>query len=117
MKMPQVKFRALTALDRAGAHPGAPLRLAAEEFPDRARALVIRVPSPRPRCAHSFPSRISRDDGQAPRPGDRAIVTITMTGEQAGDVLDAGQRSALWRAGDAGSGVIPRRVCTDGSPC
>ncbi len=47
-------------------------------------------------------------------PGDHAVVTITLTGEDAGSLPSAGQRFAIWNAGDTGHGIISRRVCTTG---
>jgi hypothetical protein len=64
----------------------------------------------------SFPSEICWDSGRPLHPGDRAVVTIAVADDEAGEFLDAGQRFALWRAGDVGSGVIARRVWSDCQP-
>lgn len=62
-----------------------------------------------------FPATMTWDEPGELRPGDRAVVTITVTDEEAPAYLDAGQTFTLW-GGGSGRGVITRKVFTSGSP-
>jgi hypothetical protein len=62
-----------------------------------------------------FPATLTWDEPGELRPGGRAVVTITLTDEEAPAYLEAGQPFALW-GGGSGYGVITRRVFTSGSP-
>jgi hypothetical protein len=45
-----------------------------------------------------------------------AVVTITVTGDEAAACLGAGQRFTLWSGGDVGQGIISRRAWTEHGP-
>lgn len=116
--MRQLRFRALITLDPAGMHPGTPLHRPADAYANHTRALMVRAHSPRPPAAiRMFPAEICWDDDGPLHPGDRAEVTVTVTGDDAPAFFDAGCRFALWSGGDIGHGVVSRRVFTEHGPC
>jgi hypothetical protein len=49
-----------------------------------------------PGHARIFPAEISWGEDCPLRPGDSAVVTITVTGDEAGACLGAGHRFTLW---------------------
>lgn len=116
MKLRQFKFRALIRLDPAGPGPSL-LHPPASEYPNHTRSLMIRA-----HLGHDvggcryFETEIWWD-GVAPlRPGDQAVVTLTVTDEDAAAFLATGPRFALWSGGDVGQGTISRRVFTEHGP-
>jgi hypothetical protein len=112
--MRQFRFRALVTLeswasarreqDRRGLDPSA------------THALIIHVwHAGQPSCSKSFPAGISRDDGQPLEPGQRQVVTITVTDDEAPQFLAPGRQFTIW-GGGSGRGVISRRVFTNSGP-
>lgn len=115
--MRRVRFRAIITLDHTHARLGTPLHPAAKEYPNHTHALVVRARRPRPPgYSRSFPAEICWDDEQPLHPGDRAVVTITVTDDEADAFFAAGQRFTLWSGGDVGRGVVSRRVFTEHAP-
>jgi hypothetical protein len=104
------RFRALITLDPA-AGPSA------REYASGTRALLVQATrNGKPGTAKFFPAMMTWDDEKNPlRPGDRAVVTVTITDAQAPAYLAAGQHFGLWGAG-TGHGVISRQVYTAGGP-
>jgi hypothetical protein len=101
------RFRALVAL-RGGA-PGH----AARQYVSPTHALMLRAarlrPPGRPRF---FSASIAWDDQQPLRAGDRAVVTITLTDQDAEMFFAVGQRFTLWNGDDIGYGTISRQIFT-----
>ncbi len=101
------KFRALIALNAA-----APGRFA-KHYGSPTRALMLRAAGLRsPRCQRFFNAEITWEDQQPLRPGDRAVVTVTLTDEDTEMFFAAGQRFALWNGSDIGYGTISRQLFT-----
>lgn len=114
--MRQFRFRALITLDRAEPRPSA-LRPPARQYPNHTRALMIEArPLRGIGGSRYFPAELSWDSERPLHPGDRAVVTITVTDGEARAFFDAGQRFTIWSGGDVGHGVISRRVFTGNSP-
>lgn len=112
MKVGQARFRALIALDRfdSGAAPE-------RGYVKRARGLMIEAHCPGPPgSVRYFPARICWDGDRRLRPGDRAVVTITMTDADAGAFFCAGQQFRLWSGCVVGHGTISRKVYSDYTP-
>lgn len=108
--MKQFRFRALVTVE-------APARGGSErQYPSGTRSLMVHAwRIGQPSWDKYFPAAICRDDGLPLRPGERAIVTITVTGDDAPEYLGYGQPFTLWGAG-AGHGIISRRVFTAFGP-
>jgi hypothetical protein len=109
------RFRALIMLDPAAPRPAA-LHPPAGQYPNHTHGLMIQAHSPQTGLARYFPAELCWDSEQPLHPGDRAVVTITVTDDEAGAFFGAGQRFTLWSGGDVGRGVVSRRVFTDNSP-
>jgi hypothetical protein len=87
------------------------------DYPSGTRAVMIRASRPaQPMGWACFEALIERDDEPCLRHGDREVVTITVTGDGAGEFLAPGQRLTLWNGHDIGTGVVSRQVYTAGSP-
>jgi hypothetical protein len=71
--------------------------------------------SGQPSCSKYFPATITRDDGQPLKPGERQVVTITVTDDEAGLFLAPGTPFTIW-GGGYGRGIVSRRVFTNSSP-
>jgi hypothetical protein len=106
----QFRFRALVTVEvPARGGPG-------RQYPSGTRALMVHARRiGQPSCDKYFPASICRDDGLPLRPGQRAIVTITVTGDDAAEYLGSGQPFTLW-GGGAGHGIISRQVFTASGP-
>ena len=122
--MPQVRYRALIALDSVPAEPDAlsmpktPKMRKRREYPNHTHALMVRAQClSRPGYARCFPAELSWEDERPLYPGDRAEVTITMTDDEVAEFFGAGQRFSLWNGADIGHGTISRRVFTEYGPC
>ena len=122
--MPQVRYRALIALDSVPAEPDAlsmpktPKMRKRREYPNHTHALMIRAQClSKPGYARCFPAELSWEDERPLYPGDRAEVTITMTDDEVAEFFGAGQRFSLWNGTDIGHGTISRRVFTEYGPC
>jgi hypothetical protein len=106
-----LRFRALIELD-----PVVPDQ-AVRPYLNSTRALMIRPVFPGdPERLMLFPAEISWDDEVPLEPGDRAVVTITFTGELAASFFTAGRRFSIWHGCDVGHGTISRGVFTTGDP-
>lgn len=108
--MRQFRFRALVTLDPSG--DGA----LGSEYPSGTHKLMVHAQRfSQPSSDRYFPAAISRDDEQRLRPGEQAVVTITVTDDDAPLYLATGEPFTLW--GDShGHGVITRRVFTAFGP-
>lgn len=106
----QARFRALIVLNQLDGDTG-------REYANRARGLMIEAycPGP-PGSVRFFPARISWDGDQALHPGDHAVVTITMTDDDAGEFFEAGQQFRLWSGRVVGHGTISRKVYSEFTP-
>jgi hypothetical protein len=115
--MRRLRFRAIITLASAQACPGTPLHPAVSGYLNHTHALMVRARKPHP-PGHSraFPAEICWDGEQPLHPGDRAVVTITVTDDEAAEFFGAGQRFTLWSGGDVGRGVVSRRVFTENAP-
>jgi hypothetical protein len=138
--MRQVRYRAVITLDpesdhRGTGHQAAPAAAAGELVPrprgaaqggpaqarrrylNHTRDLMVRAPSlSAPPRSRSFPAEFCWDDELPLRPGDRHVVTITVTDDDAPAFFGAGQRFTLWDGREVGHGTISRQVFTDYGP-
>lgn len=86
-------------------------------YHNRTHDLMVRAASlGLPARSRSFPAELCWDDEMPLRPGDRHVVTITVTDDDAPAFLSAGQRFTLWDGGEVGHGTISRQVFTDYGP-
>jgi hypothetical protein len=109
--MGQYMFRALVTLDTAAGE------VPAAGYPSGTHHVMVHAHRPgRPGGEKYFEAVITRDDGQPLRPGEQAVVTITVPDLDAEALLAAGERFALWHGSDIGHGVVSRQVFTPGSP-
>lgn len=110
MKVHQAHFRALVVLDRIGGNTS-------REYPNHTRALMVEVHCPGPPgSVRIFPAQICRDSDEPLRPGDRTVVTLTMTDDDAGTFFHAGQQFRLWSGRVVGHGTISRKVYSEYTP-
>lgn len=104
----QARFRALIALDQPGG---------AREYANRARGLMVQAHCPGPPGSlRYFPARVCWDGDQTLHPGDHAVVTITMTDDDAPEFFRPGQHFRLWCGGVIGHGTISRKVYSEFTP-
>ena len=114
--MRQARFRALITLYSLEPRPEA-LHAAVPQFHNHTHALMVRArPLRQAGSTRYFPSEISWDSEQPLRRGDSRVVTVTVTDDEAGEYLGAGQRFTLWSGGEVGYGTISRKVYTEYSP-
>jgi hypothetical protein len=112
----QARFRALITLYSLEPRPEA-LHAAVPQFHNHTHALMVRArPLRQAGSTRYFPSEISWDGEQPLRRGDSCVVTVTVTDDEAGEYLGAGQRFTLWSGGEVGYGTISRKVYTEYSP-
>jgi hypothetical protein len=112
----QVRFRALITLYPLEACPET-VHAAAPQFPNHTHALMVRArPLRQAGATRYFPSEISWDGEQPLRRGESCVVTVTVTDDDVGEYLGAGQRFTLWSGGEVGFGTISRKVYTEYSP-
>lgn len=98
--MRSLKFRALVTLDPA-----------TERRSSAVRRLVVRAHRHGPGGVRAFNAVIVTDDQEPLRPGDtHHIVTMTVTEEEALELLRPGDRFELWSDHQLGHGVVSRRV-------
>jgi hypothetical protein len=104
------RFRALVTLDP-------PTRgRAGKQYSSGTRALIVHARRlDRPSRDKFFPATICRDAGLPLHPGERTVVTITVTDDEAPSYFGPGQVFTLWGA-SGGYGVVSRRVYTDFGP-
>lgn len=109
--MRQFRFRALVTLDPV-ARDGP-----ARQYASGTHALMVHACClVQPSCDKYFPAVISRDEEQPLQPGEHAVVTIALAGDDAEAFFAPGQRFTLWAGGDVGHGTISRRVFTSSGP-
>lgn len=99
--MQMLRFRALVTLSERvpdlppSRHPGGP------------HVVMINVgQADRPPSSRDFPAAICRDDELPLRPGDQAMVTVTVADDVPAGFLLPGQRFILWAGTDIGHGFI-----------
>jgi hypothetical protein len=85
------RTRALVELDRSmRAGPG-------RVYPSGTRALMVHARSISQPSGHKyFPATITQDDQQPLQPGEHAVVTITVTDDDAPSYLAPGQTFTIW---------------------
>lgn len=106
------RYRALVTLDPP--RPGQDET--DEQFPGGTHKLMVHCwRSGTPVHDKFFAAEIWRDGDSPLHPGDQAIVTITLTDDDAPEYLRAGTEFALW-GGPGGHGVVSRRVFSNASP-
>lgn len=112
----QATFRALITLYSAGPRPGG-LDAAAPQFDNHTRALMVRArPLGAAGSTRYFTSEICWDGEQPLHRGDSCVVTVTVTDDEVGQYLGAGQNFTLWADGEVGFGTISRNGYTEYSP-
>lgn len=104
--MTLARFRALITLDPAG-RP--------REFPSGTRVLVHGTRIGDPASGKFFQAVMTSDEENPLRPGDHAVVTLTIADGDAPAYLAAGQHFMLWGA-STGHGIISRQVYTPAGP-
>jgi hypothetical protein len=109
--MKRFRYRALVELDQPRQGRGG------RPYPSGTRALMVHAQHIGQPPGHKyFPATIAQDDEQPLQPGQHAVVTITVTDDDAPSYLAPGQPFTIW--GDStGHGIISRRVFTDSGPC
>jgi len=109
--MKRFRYRALVELDQPKLGP------ADRQYPSGTRALMVHAQRiDRPSGHKYFPATITQDNLQPLQAGDHAVVTITVTDDEAPSYLAPGQHFTIWGA-STGHGIISRRVFTDSGPC
>jgi hypothetical protein len=108
--MRMFKYRALVTLDPPG--PGK----SGHDYPSGTHSLVVHANRLDDlSCDKYFPAVISTDDEVPLHEGERTVVTVTVSADDAPDFLAAGQPFRIWGE-TAGHGVVSRRVFTNGEP-
>ena len=78
---------------------------------------MVRARPPRQAgSTRTFTTEISWDGEEPLHRGDSCVATVTVTDDEAGEYLGAGQRFTLWSGGEVGYGTISRKVYTEYSP-
>jgi hypothetical protein len=137
--MRQVRYRAVIALDPA--LPGTPRHIPVTRHPfpvipypnsrvpepalpegvylSHTHELMLRSESRlKPGAYRTFSAELCWDDEENPlHPGDRHVVTVTLTDDDAPGYFGAGQPFTLWSGRDVGHGTISRRVFSEHGPC
>jgi hypothetical protein len=104
------RFRALLTVDAPAA--SAPDR----PYASGTRAFVVHAYRiSQPTRGKFFQAMMTWDEDTELRPGDRAVVTLTVADSEAPAYLDAGQPFTLW-GGGSGHGMIARQVYTTSAP-
>jgi hypothetical protein len=104
----QFRFRALITFDSGTTGHGLD--------PSGTHALMVHAwHLDQPSLGKYFPAVISRDDGQPLLSGQRQVVTITITDDEAPLFFAPGTPFAIW-GGGSGRGVVSRRVFTNSGP-
>jgi hypothetical protein len=112
----QARFRALITLYSLEPRPEA-LHAAEPQFHNHTHALMVRArPLRHEGSTRYFSTEISWNGEQPLRRGESCVVTVTVTDDEAGEYLGAGQRFTLWSGGEVGYGTISRKVYTEYSP-
>jgi hypothetical protein len=109
--MHQFRFRALIALDAAAHGPGA------GHYTSPTHALTLRAASLSTPAHHRlFRAEICWGDHHTLKPGDRAVVTITVADDDAEMFFAAGQRFTIWNGSEIGQGTISRQIFRGAGP-
>jgi hypothetical protein len=118
MKLHLYRFRAVITLDPAGQR-SSPLHPPTQQYPNHTHALAILAHHPLHGADRFryFAAETSWDGGEPLHPGDHAVVTLTMSDDEATEFFGAGQHFVLWSGGDVGHGIVSRRVFSEGGPC
>jgi hypothetical protein len=112
----QATFRALITLYSLEPRPEG-LDVAVPQFHNHTRALMVRArPLGGADSTRYFTSEICWDGEQPLRRGDSCVVTVTVTDDEVGEYLGAGQHFTLWSDGEVGFGTISRKGYTEYSP-
>lgn len=97
--------------------PGAlstPAALAAEpetEYLNHTHELMICAESrEKPGRYRSFPAELCWDDEAPLHPGDRHVVTVTVTDDEAAEFFAPGRRFTLWNGAEVGHGTFSRQM-------
>jgi|HubBroStandDraft_3_1064219.scaffolds.fasta_scaffold34037_2 hypothetical protein len=138
--MRQVRYRAVIALDPDGARPVRPpsrqslatrmlipyprsvaqtgptsgLSAAADptrQYLNHTHELMVQA------AARCFATEMTWDDELPLHPGDRHVVTITVTDDDPAAFLAGGMRFTLWDGAEVGHGTISRQVFSEYGPC
>jgi hypothetical protein len=138
--MRQVRYRAVIALDPDGAAPVRPASrhvMAARMLTQYPRSVAQTGPKPRSTTttdparqylnhthelmvqadARCFVTEMTWDDELPLHPGDRHVVTITVTDDDPAAFLGGGRRFTLWDGTEVGHGTISRQVFSEYGPC
>lgn len=109
----QSSFRALITLDSLGDRESK----APEQYLNHTHTLMVetRGAGP-PGSVRFFPAEISWDGDRPLYPGDHAVVTITVTDDDAGTLFSPGDQFRLWCGRVVGHGTISRKVYTAYTP-
>ena len=111
-KVSLFRYRALVTLDPP--RPGQDETDA--QFPSGTHKLMVHAwRAGKPPHDKYFAAEIWPDEDSPLRPGVRAIVTITVTDDDAPDYLGPGRMFSLW-GGGTGRGIVSRRVFSNASP-
>ena len=110
-----VQYPRSTAQTGPGALPAAE---AGEEYLNHTHQLMLRAESrEEPGCYRSFVAELCWDEETPLHPGDRHVVTVTLTDDDAPVFFRPGQRFTLWSGGEVGHGTISRQVFSEYGPC
>lgn len=93
---------------------------AGQEYLNHTRDLMVRAESrEKPGRYRSFPAELCWDDEMPLHPGDRHVVTVTVTDDEAAGFLAPGQRFTLWSGSEVGHGTFSRQMFsyTEYGPC
>ena len=91
---------------------------AGDEWFSHTRELMLQAESrEKPGFYRSFTAELCWDDGETPlHPGDRHVVTVTLTDDEARMFFKPGQRFTLWSGAEVGHGTISRQVFSEYGP-
>ena len=114
-----VPYPRSTAQTGPGALPAtAPADDVGGQYLNHTHQLMLRAESrEKPGYYRSFAAELCWDEDAPLHPGDRHVVTVTMTDDEAPVFFGAGQRFTLWSGAEVGHGTISRRVFSDHGPC
>lgn len=93
---------------------------AGEEYRNHTHELMVRAESrQKPGYHRNFAAELSWDDEVPLHPGDRHVVTLTLTDDEAPEFFGPGQHFTLWSGAEVGHGTISRQMFsyTEYGPC
>jgi hypothetical protein len=103
--MKRFKYRALVKLDSAGDGMGE------QGLPAAGGRVVVRAHHHETHRDKMFGALVDTVQGEPLRPAGHSIqLTMTVSGDDAGEYLEPGDTFVLWRGHDIGQGVISRRL-------